>query len=378
MANEKVPESTAVVIGLDGLQEILAALKRGGYQVIGPMVRDEAIVYSEVSSVADLPAGWVDAQDAGTYRLSQEKESRALFDHVVGPHTWKNYLYPPRQKLFRATRKGKSFTVEEAQDEARYAFIGVRSCELAAMRIQDKVFDNGRHADTGYLARRKAAFVVAVNCGRAGGTCFCSSMNTGPKAKEGYDLALTEIVEKDRHIFVAESGSDRGDALLAEVGGIPATCEDIKSADRRVEEASKFMGRKMAKDVRELLNRNLRHERWDDIAKRCLGCANCTMVCPTCFCSTTVDVTDLDGAGAERWREWDSCFTMDFSHIHGGAIRRGAGERYRQWITHKLANWYEQFGSSGCTGCGRCITWCPVGIDITEEVAAIKKSEKEA
>ena len=83
----------------------------------------------------------------------------------------------------------------------------------------------------------------------------------------------------------------------------------------------------------------------------------------------------LYGARAERWRKWDSCFTLDFSYIHGGSVRTSAAARYRQWLSHKLATWIDQFGSSGCVGCGRCITWCPVGIDITEEVAAIRASE---
>jgi Fe-S-cluster-containing hydrogenase component 2 len=127
--------------------------------------------------------------------------------------------------------------------------------------------------------------------------------------------------------------------------------------------------------IKELLYRNYEHPRWDNVATRCLTCANCTMVCPTCFCTTVEDVTDLSGDHAERWRKWDSCFTMDFSYIHGGSVRATPKSRYRQWLTHKLATWFDQFGSSGCVGCGRCITWCPVAIDLTEEVRAIRDSE---
>ncbi|MBF0393567.1 MAG: 4Fe-4S dicluster domain-containing protein, partial [Alphaproteobacteria bacterium] len=122
--------------------------------------------------------------------------------------------------------------------------------------------------------------------------------------------------------------------------------------------------------------RNREHPRWDEVAKRCLTCGNCTMVCPTCFCTTVDDVTDLGGTRTERVRSWDSCFTLDFSYIHGGSVRNEGSSRYRQWITHKLSSWHDQFGSSGCVGCGRCITWCPVGIDITEEVGAIRASEE--
>ncbi|NJL29572.1 MAG: sulfite reductase subunit A, partial [Thermoanaerobaculia bacterium] len=128
----------------------------------------------------------------------------------------------------------------------------------------------------------------------------------------------------------------------------------------------------------QLLARNVEHRRWDDVAARCLACGNCTMVCPTCFCTSVEDTTDLAGNVAERYRQWDSCFTTDFSYLHGGSVRTSAASRYRQWLTHKLSSWHDQFGTSGCVGCGRCITWCPVGIDITEEAGAIRESERKA
>ncbi len=100
-------------------------------------------------------------------------------------------------------------------------------------------------------------------------------------------------------------------------------------------------------------------------------------MCPTCFCTDTEDVTDLTGDHAERWRRWDSCFSLDFSFVHGGTIRSSTRSRYRQWLTHKLGTWWAQFGESGCVGCGRCIAWCPVGIDLTEEVAALETAAPE-
>jgi ferredoxin len=136
------------------------------------------------------------------------------------------------------------------------------------------------------------------------------------------------------------------------------------------------MGRALdTSDLKGLLYGNLEHPRWDEVSQRCLTCGNCTLVCPTCFCSTVEDVTDLSGTETERTRRWDSCFSLDHSYIHGGSVRDSGRARYRQWMTHKLATWFDQFGSSGCVGCGRCITWCPVGIDITEEVRAIRASE---
>jgi Fe-S-cluster-containing hydrogenase component 2 len=107
------------------------------------------------------------------------------------------------------------------------------------------------------------------------------------------------------------------------------------------------------------------------VAERCLTCGNCTMVCPTCFCTTTEDLTDLADGSGQRSQRWASCFETDFSYLHGGSVRVSGESRYRQWITHKLSTWHDQFGSSGCVGCGRCIAWCPTGIDITAEVGRL-------
>lgn len=342
---------------------------------MGPTIHDGAVVYDRLETIDDLPAGWTDVQNGGTYRLEKRGDA-ALFGYAVGPHSWKKFLFPPRQRLFNARRTGTGFEImPEADSAPKYAFIGVRSCELHAMATQDRVF-MGAFSDPTYRARREKAFVVAVNCAHAGGTCFCVSMKTGPKAREGFDLALTEILEKNRHVFVVEIGSERGAEVMAEVPAAEPAPQDLEAAEQIVRQTAAHMGRTMDTDgIRELLYRNYEHPRWDNVADRCLTCANCTMVCPTCFCSTVEDTTDLTGDHAERWRRWDSCFTTDFSNIVGGAIRKTARSRYRQWMTHKLATWIDQFGTSGCVGCGRCITWCPVAIDITEEVRAIRETE---
>ena len=347
---------------LDGL---ITALQGRGYTVVGPTVADGAIVYEELRSTADLPVGWTDEQDGGHYRL-RRRDDEALFGYNVGPHSWKRYQLPPEVRLWRA-RLGEDGSLTELEQPApgpRYAFVGVRSCELHGMAILDRVRPGER------------PFVVAVQCGQAGGTCFCVSMGTGPTADSGYDLALTEVLD-DGHYFVADAGTEEGAAVLAELPSAPAAGGEEAAAARAHARAADQMGRTMdTTGIHELLLSNLDHPRWDDVAERCLTCGNCTMVCPTCFCTSVEDVTDLAGETVERHQRWDSCFTIDYSHMHGGSARTSARSRYRQWMTHKLATWFDQFGTSGCVGCGRCITWCPVGIDITEEVAAIRADDR--
>ena len=363
-------------LATDALQSLLDCLRRRGYRTLGPTLRDQAIVYDDVATIADLPKGWTDEQKGGHYRLKR-RDDDALFGYAVGPQSWKRFLHPPLQKLWSATRTGDAVTVRaEPAAPERFAFIGVRACELHAIAIQDRVLVQGPHTDPHYRARRENAFLVAVNCGTAGGTCFCVSMNTGPKAEAGYDLALTELIEDGARGFTVEAGSEAGREVLAELASRAATEAEIAAGEAVVARTAASMGRNMkSDDVRELLLRNLDHPRWDEVASRCLTCGNCTMVCPTCFCTSVEETSDLAGTESSATRRWDSCFTMDFSYIHGGAVRPSAHSRYRQWMTHKLANWIDQFGTSGCVGCGRCITWCPVGIDITEEVGAIRESE---
>ncbi|MEK6800250.1 MAG: 4Fe-4S dicluster domain-containing protein [Planctomycetota bacterium] len=354
--------------------KVLDVLLTAGHRLVGPTVREGAIVYDDISSVDDLPVGWTDEQEAGVYRLKRRGDE-ALFGYVVGPHSWKKYLFPPQACLWKVEREGDSLRfVESSRDDTRFAFIGVRSCELHAIAIQDKVF---MEVDPLYRARRERAFILAVNCGLAGKTCFCASMNTGPRVTSGFDLALTEVLSEDRHVFVVEVGTPKGEQILRLVPHRLAQGDEWSSAECSAADATAQMGRAMdTTNIKELLYRNYDHPRWDDVAGRCLTCANCTMVCPTCFCSTVEEVTDLTADHAERWRKWDSCFTTEFSYLHGGSVRSTPKARYRQWMTHKLATWIDQFGTSGCVGCGRCITWCPVGIDITVEAAAIRSSEK--
>jgi len=361
------------ILRREHFDQLLDALKNRGYQVFGPTVRDGAIVYDELGSAADLPVGWTDEQEGGAYRLRKRNDT-ALFGYVVGPQSWKKFLHHSAVRLWQANRSGTKLQIgEERQTAPKMAFLGVRACELHAIAIQDKVFLGGYFVDPLYKARREGAVIVEVNCGQAGNTCFCASMNAGPTATSGFDLALTEIIEGADHYFMTEVGTPLGAEILLEVLHRPAEQSEQEKAVNIHARTAQQMGRALdTVGIKELLYHNYEHPRWDDVAARCLTCGNCTMVCPTCFCTTVEDTTDLKGEYAERWQRWDSCFTSDFSYTHGGSVRATVKSRYRQWMTHKLATWIDQFGTSGCVGCGRCITWCPVGIDITEEVHAIR------
>ena len=363
--------STAVVIDREGLSAILRALVDDGRTLHGPTTDGDAIVIDTLRDVDDLPAGVGDEQAPARYRL-RRREDDALFGYAVPAQGWKRVLYPPRTELVRIRRKDDALTVETPPSPAaRKAFIGVRPCELAAIAVQDRVLTGGAHADADYRARRADVFVLAVHCGAPAETCFCASMGTGPRAEAGFDLAATELIDARGHRFVVEVGSEHGRAILARAPAHPPTDDDLEAARAVTDRAAAAQTRALPPDTRTALASVLDHPHWHDVAARCLGCASCTMACPTCFCTTVEDTTDLTGELATRTRRWDSCLTGEYAYVHGGSSRPSLRARYRQWLTHKLMNWHEQFGTSGCTGCGRCITWCPAGIDLTREVAAL-------
>ena len=358
-----------------GLDHLIEALSARGCRVLGPTVRDGAIIFGDLATTADLPVGWTDRQEAAQYRLVR-RDDDALFGYVVGPQSPKTHLHPADVVIWSGEHTEEGFTTHPLPASPPVAFFGVRPCEVAAIAIQDRVFLNGTN-DAVYGARRSGAFVVAVNCTEPGGTCFCASMGTGPGATTGFDIALTEVIDGKDHYFTAEAGSERGAEVLAAAGAAEAKKGQVKKAEELVAAAAGKMGRYLdTSGIKELLQGNPTHPQWEVVAKRCLTCANCTMVCPTCFCANVEDLADLGGTQASRTRRWDSCFNFEFSYMHGGPLRPSASARYRQWMTHKLASWYDQFGTSGCVGCGRCITWCPVGIDITAEAAAIRASKE--
>ncbi len=360
------------------MQSLLDVLHSSGYLCVGPQVKDEAIVYEALESSEQLPWGYQAQQKPGAYRLTRSNNTLA-FEWSNGPQGIKPYLFKPRETVWRAERDKSgalSFVPHQAEEKA-IAFLGARACDIAALFLQDKVFIEGEYSDPRYQKRREALFILAVNCSVSSENCFCVSAGTGPEVTHHYDLLLTEIEEG----FVIKPGTPKGEVCLKKLSLKAASSKQKNLAKSKPKQAAAMQSKRLPYDnqkkLSETLLAQLDHKQWEDIAERCLSCGNCTSVCPTCFCHSESDKPDLINHTTEHQREWDSCFTAGHSYIAGKTIREDTAKRYRQWLTHKVGTWFDQFGESGCVGCGRCMTWCPVGIDITEELAVITQVPKE-
>ena len=367
------------VITVDGLDQLIKVLVADGWTVIAPTIADGVIRPAPVDGVADLPRATGDEQQPGRYRL-RPRDDDALFGYANPAGSPKSALLPPRTLLWRGRRDGDGIHDETPGDEVTpTALLGVRSCDLAATQRLDRVLGGGwkgRPADPHYAARREQTLIIAVACGEPASTCFCTSMGTGPAPRSGYDLALTEVLDGE-HRFVVDVGSDRGAALIARVDSRETDAGDRRAAGDVTDAAASAMARTLTTEgTADLLDAEVEHPMWDEVAQRCLACGNCTAVCPTCFCTAVEDVNDLLNENAERWRVWDSCFTPGFSHVHGGPVRSSTASRYRQWMSHTLGTWEAQFDESGSVGCGRGSTCCPVGIDITAQARALQSSRR--
>lgn len=354
------------------LQGLIHALQAAGYSCVGPQVREGAIVYDILNHADQLPWGMRDYQAPGEYRLETIPEHKA-FAFSNGPQAIKPILFKAQETVWKVQRnsEGKLIFQPHIPTEKPVAIIGARSCDLVAMSIQDKVFIENKNIDLRYKNRREQLFIIAVNCTYASQNCFCVSAGTGPEVRNPFDILMTEVDNG----FVVRIGSERGEKIIEQLNLKKSQIAQNKAASVNVQNAAAMQTKRIPLDntrgLRDLLFSNLDHPRWEAVAERCLSCGNCTSVCPTCFCSSEVENPSLDGTSSEHLREWDSCFTAGHSNLNGKIIRDDTRKRYRQWLTHKVGSWFDQFDTSGCVGCGRCVTWCPVGIDITEELAVI-------
>ena len=346
--------------------------------IVGPKLSQGAICLETVENFSELPRGFRDKQDAGSYNL-EATNSDSLFQYSVGPNSLKKFLHPAKQKLWTASKNQLEDTDfhEEEAPTSRIAFFGMRSCDVKSLEILDRVFLESGFTNSQYEKQRKDVVLITASCAEPSSVCFCTSMDHGPKPQK-FDLNIIEIYSESSHFFLLQVGSKIGEIIAGSINLEKASTEEIQqSEDSYLRAVQKIERTLETKDLKEKIQDNLESPQWDKIADKCLSCANCTMVCPTCFCSTSYDQSDLEGNHVERWLNWDSCFNNDFSYIHGGAVRSSTKSKYRQWLSHKFSSWFDQFGSSGCVGCGRCIAWCPVGIDLTVEIPKVTKQDSE-
>ena len=344
----------------EGIRSLLALLREDGFRIVAPSHTGGTVTLAEIADPDELAVGL--ALEAGPGR-TRVISSPAMFGSIGGPESMKRWQHPAQKLIWQGERGKEGFTGSAVVEESAgpVAFFGVRACDLAGARVLAKA------------VRRPLGeqdLVISLRCTSSAPTCFCTTMGTGPDvAPEAADLILTEVLEP-KHRFIATAASDRGSALLARVDAKPATEADVKAADQLVAAVAASMAKAFdPQEARMVLDRPTTSG-WEEVGARCMACGNCTAVCPTCFCVTVVDRTDPAATKAERIMKWDSCYTPGFSEMHGGPVRSQISSRYRQWVSHKVSWWWEQFGTAGCVGCGRCIVWCPVGIDIRKEVAA--------
>lgn len=366
------PES-ARFLPLAELPVLVEKLMQSGYRCLGPAVENGAIVMRELDSPDGLPRGLQAEQTAGRYRLTRDPLDR-YFAWANGPQAIKPESFATKESLWRVERDeaGALRFAEVLPSAPAQAIIGVRACDLAALALQDAHFLHQSRPDPQYAKRREQMFLVAVQCAEPAATCFCASTGDGPTPEAGFDLSLAELADG----FVVVAGSAKGRTLLGGLNLSPATRQQLGAAREQGQHSAAAQVRRLpGRNLRDALMSQLEHPRWDDVALRCLACGNCTAVCPTCFCHAEMDIPALDGQSSEHARIWDSCFSEAHGHLHGVNVRPDIRSRYRQWLTHKLGTWHDQFGRSGCVGCGRCIAWCPVGIDLTEEATAVVMGE---
>ncbi len=349
-------------------QSLLDVLMRKGYTLLGPSIRQGAIVYDHFTSVEELPVGVTDEQQAGRYQLQKTEDSR-FFSWAAAAQSIKPLCFSASEVLWQSTTSsdGHLKFSETRPKTTPIAVIGAKACDIAALHLQDKHFLQQDYIDPYYEQRRKNVFLVAVDCSHPAETCFCHSTGDGPEAKP-VDINLVELNDG----FLISAGSERGQLIADTLPLQQANQKQLtqKSAQHQAAIAKQTRHLPVG-DIQNSLKNRQEHSHWDDIGQRCLACGNCTAVCPSCFCHSEHDQSALGSQTVSHLRQWDSCFNQNHSYIHGIVIRAESKTRYRQWMTHKFSSWIEQYGRAGCTGCGRCISWCPVGIDITRELAVL-------
>lgn len=352
---------------LNQLKNIYEKLKEE-YTVVAPELNDGVIKYEESTDFEKIPAGYKQFEFAGSYQIF--KSSNRFFSYIRPYNNLKYFLRPPSIKLLTVIEKDGNLEFSYQEQRKKIAFFDIRRCDLKALSILDKVYLNENYPDSYYKSLREDIFIVGVDCAEAGDVCFCNSMDIDFDSFYSADMFITEIDDG----FLVDTVSKKAEHLVEGLGLSTPTKEDLakrQEIKRRFKES--FKKKLDTANLKEILYQKIEHPYWEEIGKRCLSCANCTQVCPTCFCFDIKEINSLDMKKSERFAVWDSCFNQTFATVHKFNIRDSIASRYRQWLMHKMAYWQDQFGDFGCVGCGRCITWCPAKIDIHIETVKLRE-----
>ncbi|MGD0276344.1 MAG: 4Fe-4S dicluster domain-containing protein [Syntrophales bacterium] len=300
-----------------------------------------------------------------------EKGEEPLVRYANSKNAPKNFFFPHTELMMKYTRTPKGMTFKEKGPEAPEAVLfGVRPCDARSLVLLDRLFDQEKYRDNYYIERRARITVISMACVHPPyATCFCTSVDGAPVSSDGADILITDVEDN----YLVEFLSEKGQKYLSYFGNAAAD----EAAVARKEEiarqaASEIKSHIPAKEIKPILDVNFEHPFWNTIHQKCLACGTCTFLCPTCHC---FDISDeVKGADGIRIRNWDSCmfplFTLETS---GHNPRTTQKERWRQRAMHKFKYYVDNFNAIACVGCGRCVMYCPVNIDIRKIVTDISK-----
>ncbi len=278
----------------------------------------------------------------------------------------KSFILPQTEKLYSFKPDGATINIQEVKEEIpKRILFGVRACDVKAFDHFDDVFLTRGFVDEVYKAKREAVTIIANACYNPGTNCFCDSVGVNPTEIESADVILREYSNEG---YVWEAKTAKGEELTKLIDDL------LEDAEVKLPELKPFLRKVEYEGVAEKLKDMFDHPIWDRLSAPCQNCGICTYLCPTCYCFD-IQVKNW-GEEGYRFRCWDSCMYREYTQMAGGHNPREVSkERFRNRFLHKLQFFPERYGSSLCTGCGRCIVACPSGISIFSIIQEIKEAD---